>query len=367
MFNMATSFNQNIGNWNTANVENMKSMFSGAILFNEPIGNWNTVKVSNMSYMFFRAQSFNQSIGNWNTQSVTNMDSMFYGATSFNQNLNGWNTSNVTNMSFMFERATSFNQGINNWNLSSVQFMSSMFAEATSFNQPLNTWNTSNVLFMDSMFKGAISFNQNIGNWNVSKVHTMQSMFENATQFNQNLGNWNLKDSHSNSDYRAIAKMFLNSGMDCYNYSSTLIGWANNPEMPNDWVGLEEVGMNDGSNRQYGSNAVSARDFLITTKGWGSIAGDEEVSGNCGTLSVTDVENIIKISLSPNPSTGKFIIHTNEELKITVYNVLGKQVYCTTTTQHQNEMDLTSLEKGVYFVHCQNLKNQSQNVKIIIE
>ena len=38
MFNGATSFNQNIGNWNTSNVQNMFGMFAEATSFNQT--NW---------------------------------------------------------------------------------------------------------------------------------------------------------------------------------------------------------------------------------------------------------------------------------------------------------------------------------------
>jgi hypothetical protein len=60
--------------------------------------------------------------------------------------------------------------------------------------------------------------------------------------------------------------MLDNCGMDCINYSSTLIFWSNNINTPN--------GLNLGaSGINYGTNAASSRNYLLNTKGW-TINGD---------------------------------------------------------------------------------------------
>jgi surface protein len=155
-------------------------------------GNYNlcTTLVTHMSSLFAGNSSFNSNIGFWDTSNVTTMGDLFQSADNFNQDISGWDVSNVTNMNNMFKYARSFNQNIGSWDVSSVTTMSVMFTEADDFNQDISGWNVTNVSDMYAMFNSADDFNQDISGWNVTNVSNMNAMFNSATDFNQDLTGW---------------------------------------------------------------------------------------------------------------------------------------------------------------------------------
>jgi surface protein len=77
--------------------------------------------------MFKNATSFDQDISNWNVYNVTNMSYMFYSATSFNYNLSSWDVSGVNNMTSMFQYATSFDSDLSSWCVASIPSLPTNF------------------------------------------------------------------------------------------------------------------------------------------------------------------------------------------------------------------------------------------------
>ena len=192
MFGEASSFNQDLNNWDVSKVTNMNSMFFGTTAFNGNISSWNVGNVTAMGSMFRGANVFNQDISSWNVAKVMSMAQMFYEAKAFNQNINSWNVSNVTGMSMMFQEARTFNQDLSGWNVTKVTDMRNMFYNAVVFNGNIDTWNVANVTNMSNMFLSAFKFNRNISSWNVAKATNMSRMFDSAIAFNQDLNSWDV-------------------------------------------------------------------------------------------------------------------------------------------------------------------------------
>jgi surface protein len=205
------------------------------------ISDWDVSEVTDMNRLFSSnsnygsgESSFNEDIGNWDTSNVKTMIKMFDGATSFNQPIGNWDVSNVTNMSFMFYGATSFNQPIGDWDVSNVTYMNGMFYGATLFNQPIGSWDVSNVSYMNGMFFRASSFNQPIGNWDVSKATNMNRMFDIYAAENTYLAIKHLTDILESNGLEDMSRSELNALMEI-KYSAVYLA-----ELAEDLLDLEE-------------------------------------------------------------------------------------------------------------------------------
>lgn len=344
-FQGATSFNQDISDWDVSAVTNMEEMFRIAYAYNQPLESWDVSNVTDMNAMFMGASSFNRDIGNWDVSSVTNISRMFKYTEAFNQDISSWDVSNVQYMAGTFAETDAFNQDIGNWDVSSAESMREMFRNASSFNQDIGDWDVSNVDDMNGMFREVTAFNQDLGNWDVSNVEGMWDMFHDASSFNQNLGSWSFNPNV------VLISALDDSGLDCDNYSATLIGWyVNNPDVTDRTLGANDM--------EFGNIAAIARDSLIFGRGW-YIGNDSPSNSFCGgILSNEEIEpsSKSKILIYPNPTQDRIVLKaTPSELKrITVLNSQGKDVTSKTTMRDKSngekEIDLRLLNAGIYFV-----------------
>ncbi|MDB9927432.1 BspA family leucine-rich repeat surface protein [Flavobacteriaceae bacterium] len=321
-------FNADISGWDVSNVETMSLMFKSAIAFNQDITGWNTVNVTNMLGMFYKASDFNQPIGIWNVNNVTDMESMFRDAELFNQPINNWNVTNVESMSLMFKGALLFNQDLSGWNVSKVTKMETMFGGNSPFNQDIGDWDVSSLTLMGGMFGNNSSFNQDLSGWDVSNVESMASLFDGASSFNQNLSQWNIIQLNS------APFIFRNSGLSTNNYDAILNSWSQQNVQSDVSLGAEGIAY---------CNGADARLILINTYGWNITD-----SGLLCTPASVDDQNQLDISIYPNPTSDIVYVEGNyTQLKVIIYNVLGKEILNKSIT---NSIDISHLDNGVYIL-----------------
>jgi len=261
---------------------------------------WDVSQVTNMFGAFSNRFDFNADISNWDVSSVIYMNSMFESAYAFNQPIGNWDVSSVNEMEDMFLSAISFNQPIGAWDVSNVTNMSVMFTNASAFNQPIGDWDFSNIDSTYHMFLGATAFNQPIGSWDMSSVTSMVGMFYDATSFNQDLSSWCVTNIPSE------------------------------PPLFSDNSPLTE------SNKPL----------------WGT----------CPSFGLDD-QNLLDISIYPNPSSHYVYVNSDIELEVIVFDLLGKELI---RENISGRLDISSLEKGTYILNLTDGINTSTH-KIIKE
>ncbi len=134
----------------SGSVSSFSRMFNDASNFNcSSVQGWDMAEATTIGRMFLSASAFNQNIGGWNTPELNSMDFTFYNATNFNNgesdDINDLITSEVTQMAGTF-RNSSFDQPIGKWDVSNVTSFgttSSGFLHNTPFDQDLSAWDVS--------------------------------------------------------------------------------------------------------------------------------------------------------------------------------------------------------------------------------
>jgi hypothetical protein len=131
-----------------------------------------------------------------------------------------------------------------------------------------------------------------------------------------------------------MINMFNGSSISTDNYDNILIDWSSQALQSN--VAFGAVGLT----YCWGE---AARQSLIDTYGW--IITDNGL--DCSTAGVED-QNQLDISIFPNPTSDIVYIEGNySQLKVVVYDILGKQVMNKPIT---NNIDVSQLEKGIYIL-----------------
>ena len=395
MFSGATSFNGDISAWDVSNVTDMSFMFYSSA-FNQDISSWDVSNVTSMGRMFSGATSFNGDISSWDVSQVTDMSFMFYEASSFNQDLSSWDVSSVTSMSGMFDNAglssVNYDKLLNGWSQKNLQQNVYFGADGINYcngdsgrqkliddfgwiiydggldcpttitdaniREAVNTclasnpedgmcsdseygampnWDVSQVTDMYRVFYNAASFNGDISAWDVSQVTDMYDMFYRATAFNGDISAWDV------SQVTDMFRIFDNAGLSRDNYDKLLNGWTQKNLQQN--VSFGAVGINY-------CNGASGRQKLIDDFGWTITDGGLD----CSNLSVED-ENLLTISIYPNPVIDKlFIQGLSDATKVSIYNILGKEVL---SIKNTNNINVQALPRGMYVIRISDGMHQT--------
>ncbi|MDM8212370.1 BspA family leucine-rich repeat surface protein [Enterococcus hirae] len=197
------------GNFDTSNVVNMSSMFSGdrALQTIKGLADWDTSKVTNMSSMFTKNEKITifDDIGGWDTSKVTTMSSMFGGMVSLKEinTLEHWDLSNVTDLYGMFGWCSALVTpgDLSEWNISKVTDLTTMFNNCGNLEKIgyITKWNTSSVRRMYYMFGGARKITTedigDLGTWNVANVIDFSGSFNGTASLSVlNFKDWQMGD-----------------------------------------------------------------------------------------------------------------------------------------------------------------------------
>ena len=183
-----------VSSFDTANVTNMREMFSVSDLFREmfsvsdlssrsdnlDVPNIDTGNVTTRSPVIWRTNLTNLDVSNFDTSNVTDMSGMFHGSIRLsNLDVSNFDTSNVTDMSYMFSRNGSINLDLSTFNTSNVINMSGMFAHSLWLNiLDVSNWDTSSVVDMSDMFWMVWWLTSlDASSWDMSSVVDMSGMF----------------------------------------------------------------------------------------------------------------------------------------------------------------------------------------------
>ena len=82
-----------------------------------------------------------------------------------------------------------------------------------------------------------------------------------------------------------------------------------------------------------------------------------------GVLSIEVVHTPMQISLYPNPTVAEVHINSDEDLSVTVYDVLGKKILNT----QEKTIDLSGLQSGLYLFRIKDLTTKRTNTYKIIK
>ncbi|WP_188406840.1 LamG-like jellyroll fold domain-containing protein [Psychroflexus salis] len=188
--------------------------------------------------------------------------------------------------------------------------------------------------------------------------------------FNSEIGTNNLAINIANGAYNYVSfarKSFVSSNSIELNTWKNISVVVNNPSdmkiysdcnetggnysgTANNLVYSNTIGVLGKRQRDLNSNPNFFNGYIDDFKIWDRALNPEEISSLCKNLSNNQFDNFgEKLTIYPNPSDGKLFLKTKIDFtKIIIFNQIGSKIL---TLNYQNEVNLNSLDNGIYFLN----------------
>jgi len=216
------------------------------------VGQWGNLQLKSMPGAF-RGWSKLTTVPPNAPGNIVDFSNTFRDATIFNADLY-WELGSTKTTAHMFDGAKAFNGWIDGWNMTNVVDASYMFAGATSFNRNTDSWPLVNVRNLSHIFDGATNFGGHVTSWRPSKVTDLSYAFNGVRNFDTDISNFDI------SNVTDMTGIFTNSGLTTFTYDNILAAWSQLDVKRNVTLGA--------TGRPYRASVASARDHLVSNKGW---------------------------------------------------------------------------------------------------
>ena len=110
------------------------------------------------------------------------------------------------------------------------------------------------------------------------------------------------------------------------------------------------------NNHVYNQQGTYTDTLISKSSGCDSIITTQLTVNLC--TGIAPIDGLPTVKLYPNPSNGQFTLDcaniSSGKVVITVYNIVGKEIYTSILHANQSIIDLTGQASGIYFVRVQN-------------
>lgn len=79
---------------------------------------------------------------------------------------------------------------------------------------------------------------------------------------------------------------------------------------------------------------------------------------------ISEIDQDLFLKIYPNPSKGVFVIESDQNIKILIHDILGKEIKRSYIFSGHNSLDISPNNDGVYFLMV-TINEQSQIIRLV--